>query len=107
MSDPRTPPGSGAQTPQPPAEAKAAPERPRRGAGWLSRIAPGVRSFVQRKDTPDNLWVKCPDTGEMIYRADLDSAMWVTPSGHHMRIGPELRFPLHLRRWPLRGDRGA
>ena len=71
----------------------AAPtERPRRGAGWLSKIAPGVRSLVQRKDTPDNLWVKCPETGEMIYRADLDNAMWVTPSGHHMRIGPKLRF---------------
>ena len=69
------------------------PERPRR-AGWLSRIAPGVRSFVQRRDAPDNLWVKCPDTGEMIYRADLDSAMWVTPAGHHMRIGPGLRFRL-------------
>ena len=81
---------------EPPATAESkpppAPERPRRPAGWLSKIAPGVRSFVQRKDTPDNLWVKCPDTGEMIYRADLDSAMWVTPAGHHMRIGPELRF---------------
>ena len=82
------------ETPKPdaPAAEKAAPpERPRR-AGWLSKIAPGVRSFVQRKETPDNLWVKCPETGEMIYRADLDSAMWVTPSGHHMRIGPALRF---------------
>ena len=67
-------------------------DRPRRGAGWLSRIAPGVRGFVQRKETPDNLWVKCPETGEMIYRADLDGAMWVTPSGHHMRIAPGLRF---------------
>ena len=67
-------------------------ERPRRGAGWLSKIAPGVRSFVQRKETPDNLWVKCPETGEMIYRADLDSALWVTPAGHHMRIGPGLRL---------------
>ena len=73
-------------------EPKVAADRPRRGAGWLSKIAPGVRGFVQRKETPDNLWVKCPDTGEMIYRADLDAAMWVTPAGHHMRIGPELRF---------------
>lgn len=76
----------------PPARPAAPTERPRRGAGWLSKIAPGVRGFVQRRETPDNLWVKCPDTGEMIYRADLDAAMWVTPSGHHMRIGPELRF---------------
>ena len=95
----RTPPAEAppALAPVPPVSAEAArpsapAERPRRPAGWLSKIAPGVRSFVQRKDTPDNLWVKCPDTGEMIYRADLDSAMWVTPSGHHMRIGPELRF---------------
>ncbi len=79
---------------KPPEDPKAAAptERPRRGAGWLSKIAPGVRSFVQRRETPDNLWVKCPETGEMIYRADLDGALWVTPSGHHMRIGPALRF---------------
>src|SRR5579875_3160724 len=82
------------KTPKPPAEPApvvdaAAPPRQR---GWLSRIAPGVRSFVQKKEAPDNLWVKCPETGEMIYRADLDAAMWVTPSGHHMRIGPKLRF---------------
>ncbi len=28
----------------------------------------------------------------MIYRADLEAALWVTPSGRHMRIGPDLRF---------------
>jgi acetyl-CoA carboxylase carboxyl transferase subunit beta len=28
----------------------------------------------------------------MIYRPDLEAAMWVTPSGRHMRIRPELRF---------------
>jgi acetyl-CoA carboxylase carboxyl transferase subunit beta len=28
----------------------------------------------------------------MIYRPDLEAALWVTPSGRHMRIGPELRF---------------
>ena len=54
--------------------------------GWLSRIAPGVRNFAKR-ETPENLWVKCPDTGEMLYRPDLEAAMWVTPSGSHMRIG--------------------
>ncbi len=67
------------------------PERQRQG--WLSKIAPGVRKLVPAKrETPENLWVKCPDTGEMIYRPDLEAAFWVTPSGHHMRIRPELRF---------------
>jgi acetyl-CoA carboxylase carboxyl transferase subunit beta len=51
-----------------------------------------VRKLVSRHETPDNLWVKCPDTGEMIYRSDLEAALWVTPAGRHMRIGPALRF---------------
>jgi acetyl-CoA carboxylase carboxyl transferase subunit beta len=65
---------------------------PRERRGWLSRIAPGVRRLVTRRETPDNLWVKCPDTGEMIYRPDLEAAFWVTPAGRHMRIAPALRF---------------
>ena len=61
---------------------------------WLAKIAPGVRKLVNlaRRETPENLWVKCPDTGEMIYRPDLEAALWVTPAGRHMRIGPTLRF---------------
>src|SRR6202789_3769566 len=65
----------------------------RERGGWLAKIAPGVRKLVANKrETPDNLWVKCPDTGEMIYRPDLEAALWVTPAGRHMRIGPDLRF---------------
>jgi acetyl-CoA carboxylase carboxyl transferase subunit beta len=60
--------------------------------GWLAKIAPGVRKAFAKRDTPENLWVKCPDTGEMIYRPDLEAALWVTPSGSHMRIGTELRL---------------
>ena len=60
--------------------------------GWLAKIAPGVHKLVAKRDTPENLWVKCPDTGEMIYRPDLEAALWVTPAGRHMRIGPALRF---------------
>ena len=61
--------------------------------GWLTRIAPGVRKLVGgKKETPDNLWVKCPDTGEMIWRSDLEAALWVTPAGRHMRIRPALRM---------------
>jgi acetyl-CoA carboxylase carboxyl transferase subunit beta len=82
--------------------AMAEPQGPKKGdktkvaterrGGWLSRIAPGVRGAFAKRETPENLWVKCPDTGEMIYRSDLDAALWVTPAGRHMRIGPEARF---------------
>ena len=64
----------------------------RERGGWLAKIAPGVHKLVAKRDTPENLWVKCPDTGEMIYRPDLEAALWVTPAGRHMRIGPALRF---------------
>jgi acetyl-CoA carboxylase carboxyl transferase subunit beta len=65
---------------------------PRERGGWLAKIAPGVRNAFQKRETPENLWVKCPDTGEMIYRSDLEAALWVTPAGRHMRIGPKLRM---------------
>jgi acetyl-CoA carboxylase carboxyl transferase subunit beta len=67
-----------------------APSTERR-RGWLSRIAPGVRGLT-KKDTPENLWVKDPDSGEMLYRPDLEAALWVTPTGNHMRIGSKLRL---------------
>ncbi|WP_374575363.1 acetyl-CoA carboxylase, carboxyltransferase subunit beta [Phenylobacterium sp.] len=68
------------------------PQASRERGGWLARIAPGVRNAFAKRETPDNLWVKCPDTGEMIYRPDLEASLWVTPAGSHMRIGTELRF---------------
>jgi acetyl-CoA carboxylase carboxyl transferase subunit beta len=59
--------------------------------GWLTRLRPGVRSD-KKGDTPENLWVKDPESGEMLYRPDLEAALWVTPSGHHMRIGAAARL---------------
>ena len=71
---------------------KNKPQERQRG-GWLSRFAPGVRKIVSRRnDTPDNLWVKDPDTGEMLYRSDMETAQWVTPSGRHMRIDAPTRL---------------
>jgi len=77
--------------PKLPAAPKTA-ERRERG-GWLSKIAPGISNFVgNKRETPENLWVKDPDTGDMIYRSDLEAALWVTPSGRHMRIGARARL---------------
>ena len=61
---------------------------------WLTNLPPGLKSiFAKRDDSEgDNLWVKCPKTGELVYRQELESAYWVTPSGAHMRISPEQRF---------------
>ena len=60
---------------------------------WLTKLTPpGVKSIFTKKDTPDNLWVKCPKSGEMVFSADLPGLLHVTPAGHHMRIGPEMRM---------------
>jgi len=60
----------------------------------LSKLRPGVRrpEAPRATEAPDDLWLKCPDTGELIFRSDLESAQYVTPSGFHMRVGPERRF---------------
>jgi acetyl-CoA carboxylase carboxyl transferase subunit beta len=63
---------------------------------WLSNFArPGLqkkKAEDDKRETPDNLWIKCPLTGDLIFRADLEAADWVTPAGFHMRIGPDARF---------------
>ncbi len=59
---------------------------------WLTNPLPGMKRILGKKDTPDNLWVKCPKSGELVFREDLDASMWVTPSGAHLRIGPDQRF---------------
>ncbi len=60
---------------------------------WLSKLTPpGVKKIFTKRDTPDNLWVKCPKSGEMVFHADLEAALHVTPAGYHMRIGPEYRL---------------
>lgn len=60
---------------------------------WLNKITPpGVKKIFSKKDSPDDLWMKCPKSGEMVFTADLPGLMHVTPAGHHLRIGPKLRF---------------
>jgi acetyl-CoA carboxylase carboxyl transferase subunit beta len=54
---------------------------------WISNVVPPkIRSFLKR-ETPENLWVKCPDSGELVFHKDLEANLWVVPnSGHHMRM---------------------
>ena len=55
---------------------------------WITNyVRPKINSLLQRKDMPENLWVKCPETGEMVFHKDLEANMGVIPSsGYHMRI---------------------
>ena len=55
---------------------------------WISSVVrPKISSFWTKRDTPKNLWIKCPETGEMVFHRDLEQNGWVVPgSGFHMRM---------------------
>ncbi|WP_321343790.1 acetyl-CoA carboxylase, carboxyltransferase subunit beta [Breoghania sp.] len=61
---------------------------------WINNVVrPKIQGFLQKRDTPENLWIKCPETGEMVFHRDLEQNQWVVPSsGHHMRISSQRRL---------------
>ena len=60
---------------------------------WISNVVPPKIRSILKRDTPDNLWVKCPDSGELVFHKDLESNFWVVPgSGYHMRMPAEARL---------------
>lgn len=61
---------------------------------WLTnKVLPKFRQWTENKDTPDNLWVKCPSCGQMLFHSDLLTNQNVcTQCDHHMRVTPKERF---------------
>jgi acetyl-CoA carboxylase carboxyl transferase subunit beta len=63
---------------------------------WITNyVRPKINSMLGRRDMPENLWIKDPETGEMVFHKDLEENQWVIPSsGHHMKISgrDRLRF---------------
>lgn len=62
---------------------------------WINNfVRPKIRALVQ-SETPDDLWVKSPATGQMIFKKDLEKNLWVCPySGHHMRMSARKRLEM-------------
>ncbi len=66
---------------------------------WINNVVrPRIRSFLKPKDTgAENLWVKDPESGEMVFYRDLEANMWVVPnSGYHMKIKASDRLATFL-----------
>jgi acetyl-CoA carboxylase carboxyl transferase subunit beta len=61
---------------------------------WINSVVrPKIRNILRKKDMPDNLWVKCPETGQMIYYKDLEANQFVVPgSNFHMRMSASARL---------------
>ncbi len=61
---------------------------------WLTNfIRPKIRSMVEAKEVPDNLWQKCPSCEGMLFHRDLADAMNVCyHCGHHMKMPVKQRL---------------
>ncbi len=60
---------------------------------WISNVVPPKIRSLLRRDTPENLWVKCPDSGELVFHKDLEANLMVAPSsGYHFAIAPRARL---------------
>ncbi|MEM9732191.1 MAG: acetyl-CoA carboxylase, carboxyltransferase subunit beta [Pseudomonadota bacterium] len=54
---------------------------------WITNYVRPRFDFLSRKEMPENLWIKDPETGEMVFHTDLEKNQNVVPSsGHHMAI---------------------
>lgn len=63
---------------------------------WIKNfVRPKIRSILgtDKREVPENMWVKDPESGQMVFYKDLEANQHVMPqSGYHMRMPPEARL---------------
>jgi acetyl-CoA carboxylase carboxyl transferase subunit beta len=62
---------------------------------WITDfVRPKIRALVSQKtEVPDNLWVKCPNCGAMLFSRDLEKNHQVCHHcGHHLRLKVDARL---------------
>ena len=59
---------------------------------WLTRVRNAL-PFAPKRETPDNLWVKCPGCSEMLFTREFEENLYVCPRcEYHGRIGADTRL---------------
>src|ERR1700746_2916409 len=60
---------------------------------WPTNVVrPKIRNIL-RAETPENLWIKCPDSGQLVFYKDVEANQFVIPgSNYHMRMGAVARL---------------
>lgn len=59
---------------------------------WLEKVRNKI-TFIVKRETPDNLWHRCPNCQTMIFNKDYEENLSVCPKcGFHGRIGSRARF---------------
>jgi len=61
---------------------------------WINNVVrPKIRHILSKREVPDNVWLKCPESGQMIHYKDLEANQFVVPgSDYHMRMSGEQRL---------------
>ena len=62
---------------------------------WINSVVrPKIQNlWSNKREVPENLWIKCPESGEMVFHRDLEANDFVIPnSGFHMRMSAERRL---------------
>ena len=63
---------------------------------WIKNfVRPRIRSIlgVAKRDVPENMWIKDPDSGQMVFYKDLEANQFVfSGSNHHHRMPAALRL---------------
>lgn len=69
----------------------------KRAKKGISSLRPGTDPVPARRETPDNLWNKCDECGDLIYHKELAGNLWVCyQCGHHFPIEAETYLRLLL-----------
>jgi acetyl-CoA carboxylase carboxyl transferase subunit beta len=60
---------------------------------WITSYVPPRIKGLFRRESPDNLWIKCPESGQMVFQKDVEANLNVIPgSGHHLRLSAQKRL---------------
>jgi len=60
---------------------------------WLSRVRNSLSVFAKKRETPDDLWVKCPRCQDMLFTREYEANLSVCPRcEYHGRIGAPKRL---------------
>lgn len=60
---------------------------------WYSNVVPPKIKAILKREAPENLWVKCPDSGQLVFHKDIEANLFVVPgSGYHMRCPVAVRL---------------
>ncbi len=61
---------------------------------WINKVVrPKIQRILAKRDVPDNVWLKCPESGQMIHYKDLEANQFVVPgSDYHMRMTGKARL---------------